>query len=122
MCGKPAAVFGVAADAVLTLRLEGTAIQADTEAGREVRSEEMRKVFEYGGLFAAIVLIAFGAASSLNLEQIVGTPDMTPSAIKAEAAKAGLTNVDLPTCSVAGKPVDNGARARCFAQYMRIHT
>src|SRR6185503_20233831 len=29
--------------------------------------------------------------------------------------------VDLPTCSVAGKPVDNGARARCFAQYMRIH-
>jgi len=128
-------VFGVGADAVLTLRLEGTAIQADTEAGREVRSEEMRKVFEYGGLFAAIVLIAFGAASivmsvhghstvqsSLKLEQIVGTPDMTPSAIKAEAAKAGLTNVDLPTCSVAGKPVDNGARARCFAQYMRIHT
>jgi hypothetical protein len=95
----------------------------------------MRKVFEYGGLFAAFVLIAFGAASivmsvqghstvqsSLKLEQIVGTPDMTPSAIKAEAAKAGLTNVDLPTCSVAGKPVDNGARARCFAQYMRIHT
>src|SRR6478752_1007187 len=135
MCGKPAAVFGVGADAVLTLRLQGTAIQADTEAGREVRSEEMRKVFEYGGLFAAIVLIAFGAASivmsvhghstvqsSLKLEQIVGTPDMTPSAIKAEAAKAGLTNVDLPTCSVAGKPVDNGARARCFAQYMRIHT
>ena len=95
----------------------------------------MRKAFEFGGLFAAIVLIAFGAvtlvlsaqgrntvSSSLKLEQITGTPDMTPSAIKAEAAKAGLKNVDLPTCSVAGKPVDNGARARCFAQYMRIHT
>jgi hypothetical protein len=95
----------------------------------------MRKTFEFGGLFAAVVLIAFGAvsivmsaqgrhtvASSLKLEQIVGTPDMTPSAIKAEAAKAGLTSVDLPTCSVAGKPIDNGARARCFAQYMRIHT
>ena len=95
----------------------------------------MRKTFEFGGLFAAVVLIAFGAAtivmsahgrstvsSSLKLEQITGTPDMTPSAIKAEAAKAGLKNVDLPTCSVAGKPVNNGARARCFAQYMRIHT
>ena len=95
----------------------------------------MRKAFEYGGLIAAAVLIAFGAASvvmsihgrstvqsSLKLEQIVGTPDMTPTAIKAEAAKAGLTNVDLPTCTVAGKPVTNGATARCFAQYMRIHT
>jgi hypothetical protein len=95
----------------------------------------MRKTFEFGGLFAAVVLIAFGAASivmsaqgrntvssNLKLEQIVGTPDMTPSAIKAEAAKAGLKNVALPTCSVAGKPIDNGSRARCFAQYMRIHT
>jgi len=95
----------------------------------------MRKWFEYGGLFAALVLIVFGAASivmsinghntvqsSLKLEQIVGSPDMTPSAIQAEAAKAGLKDVALPTCSVAGKSVDNGARARCFAQYMRIHT
>jgi hypothetical protein len=95
----------------------------------------MRKTFEFGGLFAAVVLIAFGAASivmsaqgrntvasNLKLEQIVGTPDMTPSAIKTEAAKAGLKNVALPTCSVAGKPIDNGSRARCFAQYMRIHT
>jgi hypothetical protein len=55
-------------------------------------------------------------------EQIVGTPDMTPAAIKAEAAKAGLKNVDLPTCSVAGQKVDTGSEARCFAQYMRVHT
>ena len=95
----------------------------------------MRKVFEFGGLFAAIVLIGFGAASivmsvqgrntvssSLKLEQITGSSDMTPSAIKTEAAKAGLKDVALPTCSVAGKAVNNGARARCFAQYMRIHT
>ena len=95
----------------------------------------MRKVFEYGGLFAAAVLIAFGAASiimsvqgrntvasSLKLEQITGSPDMTPAAIKAEAAKAGLKNVALPTCTVANKAVNNGSRARCFAQYMRIHT
>jgi hypothetical protein len=95
----------------------------------------MRKTFEIGGLVAAVILIAFGIGSlvmsiqgrstvrdSLKLEQIVGSPDMTPSAIKEEATKAGLTNVDLPTCSVAGKAIDTGDRARCFASYMRIHT
>jgi hypothetical protein len=95
----------------------------------------MRKVFEIGGLIAAVVLVAFGAGAlimsvqgkntvndSLKLEQITGTPDMTPAAIKGEATKAGLTNIKLPTCSVAGLAVDNGSRARCFAQYMRIHT
>ena len=53
-----------------------------------------RKFFEIGGIVAAAVLIAFGIASivmsangrstvndSLKQEQIVGTPDMTPSAI-----------------------------------------
>jgi len=96
----------------------------------------MRKVFELGGLLAAIVLIGFGAGAlvmsvqghstvnhSLKLEQIVGTPDMTPTAIKAEAGKelAGA-EVDWPTCTVANKAIDNGERARCFASYMRIHT
>jgi hypothetical protein len=59
--------------------------------------------------------------SELKHQQITGTPDMTPSAIKAEADKAGLENVDLPTCSVAGQAIDNGTKARCFAQYMNIH-
>lgn len=94
----------------------------------------MRKVFEIGGLVAAVVLVAFGAVAivmsvegrntvgnELKQQQIVGTPDMTPAAIKAEARKAGLKSISLPTCSVANKPVDSGARARCFAQYMRIH-
>src|SRR3954452_12662082 len=95
----------------------------------------MRKTFEIGGLVAAIVLIAFGAGAlimsvqgrgtvrdSLKLEQIVGTPDMTPSAISEEATKAGLKDVTMPSCTVAGKAIDSGARARCFASYMRIHT
>jgi hypothetical protein len=95
----------------------------------------MRKLFEIGGLVAAAVLIAFGVVSivmsvngrstvrsSLKLEQITGSADMTPAGIKAEATKAGLTNVALPTCSVAGKLVADGASARCFASYMRIHT
>ena len=94
----------------------------------------MRKTFQLGGLAAGAVLIAFGIAAivmsvngrstvsnSLKQEQIVGTPDMTPAGIKAEAQKAGLTNVSYPTCSVANTPVTTGATARCFAQYMQIH-
>jgi hypothetical protein len=94
----------------------------------------MRKLFEYGGIAASVVLIAFGAGSigigawginnvrdNLKLEQISGSPDMTPSAIKAAGTEAGLTNVSYPTCNVAGKAIDTGSKARCFASYMRIH-
>jgi hypothetical protein len=94
----------------------------------------LRRWLEWGGYAAGAVLIAFGIAvivlalggrstvqDSLEQEKIVGTPDMTPAAIKEEAEQAGLKDVDLPSCSVAGKAVDGGTRARCFAQYMRIH-
>ena len=94
-----------------------------------------RKLFEYGGAAASIVLVAFGLAAivpgangrstvhnNLALEQIVGTPDMTPSAIKAEAKQAGLpASIKLPTVAVAGKTINTGSRARTFATYMRIH-
>ncbi len=93
-----------------------------------------KKLFEYAGVAASVVLIAFGIGAiiagasgrntvrdNLAKEQIVGTPDMTPKAIAAEAQAAGLKNVDLPTCSVAGKAIDNGSDARCFAGYMRVH-
>jgi len=110
--------------------------ELDKDLGRDEREFEMRKVFEIGGIVAAAVLVAFGVAaivmgvngrstvqSSLKLEQIVGSPDMTPAAIKVEAQKAGLpATVKLPTVSVAGKSINNGARARAFASYMRIHT
>jgi hypothetical protein len=95
----------------------------------------MRKFFEIGGVVAAAVLIAFGIAAivmgvngrstvrdSLKLEKIVGSPDMTPAAIKDEAKKAGLpSSIKLPTVAVAGKTINTGARARAFASYMRIH-
>lgn len=96
----------------------------------------MRKLFEIGGVVAAAVLIAFGIAaivmgfngqstvkSSLTQEKIVGTPDMTPAAIKAEAKSAGLdiNKISFPTTSVANKPINNGQRAHAFAGYMRIH-
>jgi hypothetical protein len=57
---------------------------------------------------------------ALRLEGVVGAQQMTPAAIAAKARDAGLRDVALPTCSVAGKPVDDGAAARCFAQYMRV--
>ena len=113
----------------------------------------MRKLFEIGGLVTAVVLIAFGVVAivmgvngrstvqnSLSQEQITGTPDMTPSAIKPEVAAdlkaqsqliskmkaAGVSvtasPIATPTCSIAGKTVNSGASARCFAQYMRVHT
>ncbi|HEX6951200.1 MAG TPA: hypothetical protein VF124_00220 [Gaiellaceae bacterium] len=96
----------------------------------------MKRFLEIGGVAAGVVLIAFGVAAivlanngkntvatELKNQQIVGSPDMTPSGIKAEVAgQPWAKNVSLPTCSVAGKPVDTGSEARCFAQYMRIHT
>jgi hypothetical protein len=94
----------------------------------------MRKIWSYGGLVAAVVLIAFGATSivvgangrdtvrsNLGKELIVGTPDMTPKAIAAEVKAAGLKGVALPTKSVANQTIDTGAEARTFAEYMRIH-
>jgi hypothetical protein len=96
-----------------------------------------RKLFEFGGYAAAAVLVAFGIAalvlgvngrsevrSNVKREQIVGTPDMTKDGILAEAKQAKLPASileTLPTCNAAGKLIDNGDRAKCFASYMRIH-
>ena len=84
------------------------------------------------------MLIAFGVAaivmgvngrnevrSDVQREYIVGSPDMNKTAIVAEAKDAKLPAAilaDLPTCNVAGKEINSGARAKCFASYMRIHT
>jgi hypothetical protein len=92
------------------------------------------KFFKYAGIAASLVLIAFGIGAlvtgisgrgtvrdTLATEQIVGTPDMTPAAIAPAMKAAGLKNVSVPTCSVAGQAVNTGASAKCFASYMRIH-
>jgi len=96
-----------------------------------------RKIFEIGGFVAAAILIAFGitaivmgvngrhtVSTSLQNEYIVGSSDMTPTAIKAEAKQAGITKfvTEWPSTSVAGAKIDTGSKARAFAQYMRIHT
>jgi hypothetical protein len=93
-----------------------------------------RRLFEFGGIAAGIVLIAFGAGAlwlsfdarstvkdELSREQIVGSDDMSPSGIQPGIEEAGLTGVSAPDCDVAGEPIDTGSEARCFSQYMRIH-
>jgi len=96
----------------------------------------MRKALEIGGMITAVVLVVFGAIaiamgvngrstvnSSLSHEYIVAGSDMTPSAIKAEAQKAGIAAAvkQWPTMSIAGQKIDTGPKARAMAQYMHIH-
>ena len=94
----------------------------------------MSRPFRLGGIVAGLVLVVFGigaiviglagrseVSTSVKREQIVGTPDMKPALIAQKAEEAGLKNVTLPTCDVAGKPITNGGEAKCFASYMRIH-
>jgi hypothetical protein len=94
----------------------------------------MRNILRYGGVAASVILIVVGigaivigfsgrheVTTNLQREAIVGTPDMTPSAIAREAKAAGLKNVSLPTCNVANEPIDTGDEAKCFASYMRVH-
>jgi hypothetical protein len=109
-----------------------TSITAPAETAH--RTLSFKRLLEWAGIAAGVVLIAFGIGSialsvdgrstvhdSLKAEQIVGTPDMTRTAIAAEAKQAGLTRITLPDGDVAGKKIDTGAEARTFAQYMRIH-
>ncbi len=92
-----------------------------------------RRARRVGGMAAAAVLIVFGIAAAvqginghalvqdkLTQESIVGIPTFTPPAIAAEIRKSGVSGIQAPTCDVAGKPIDDGASARCFAEYMRV--
>jgi len=73
----------------------------------------MRRLFEYGGIAAGVIMIALGIGATtigalgvnevrdnLAREQIVGTPDST----------------------IPGQKVDTGAEAKAFANVMRKHT
>jgi hypothetical protein len=105
---------------------------------KEATEMTQKRIFEFGGYIAAAILIAFGIASivmgvngrsevrtDIQREYIVGSPDMNKTAILAEAKEAKLSPAilaTLPTCDVANKPITNGADAKCFASYMRIHS
>jgi hypothetical protein len=74
----------------------------------------VKKLYEYGGMIASVILIAFGVGAvvagfvgrdqirtELAREQIVGTPDMK---------------------GIAGAKIDTGGEAREFAAGIRTHT
>ena len=92
-----------------------------------------RRILEWGGVAAGIVLIAFGIGAlvlsidarstvkdELQRENIVGSPDMSPEGIQPGIEEAGL-DVSAPSCDVADQPIESGSDARCFSEYMRIH-
>jgi hypothetical protein len=94
----------------------------------------MNKLFAAGGVAASVVLIAFGVGTivvalvgrsdvrdAIQRENIVGTPDMTPKDTSAALKEAKL-DVDTPSCTAADVSVETGSQAKCFADYMRIHT
>jgi hypothetical protein len=93
-----------------------------------------RRILEFGGIAAGLLMLAFGIGSlvlginarstvgeELTREFIVGSPDMNPAETEKAVKEAGLTNVPIPSCDVAEKEIKTGADAHCFAQYMRIH-
>lgn len=99
-----------------------------------MQHERANRAFSLGGVIASIILIAFGIGAivigasghsevrhNIKREAITGTPDMTPVGIAAAVKGTNVAIVKLPTCSVAGKKIDSGSRAKCFAEYMRIH-
>ena len=66
------------------------------------------RILRWGGLISGGILIVFGivvivlainghstVSTELKQQKIVGSPDMTPEAIKAESAKAGLKDVKV---------------------------
>jgi hypothetical protein len=93
------------------------------------------RVWEIGGFVAGAVLIVLGAVAlfmgirgyqtvgdELGKEAIVGGSDMAPAEIQKAAQEAKLPeSVDLPSCDVVDEEIDSGTKARCFAQYMRVH-
>ena len=93
-----------------------------------------RRLLEYGGIAAGVVMVIFGVASltlginarntvgdELSREQIVGSEDMNPTDIEKAVQEAGLSDVPIPSCDVAEQEINTGDDARCFAKYMRIH-
>ena len=99
--------------------LDAAVIGAETAptSGAAHKGSELtvQPFMKYGGILASVVLIAFGIGSmytgingraevrdTIKQEKIVGTPDMDKQ--------------------IANKPVDTGAKAKLFAEGMRLHT
>jgi hypothetical protein len=71
-----------------------------------------RKVFEYGGIAASIVLIAFGIGS-------IGIGAAGINEVRDNLARENI--VGTPDSSIPGQKVDTGDEAKAFAAVMRKH-
>jgi hypothetical protein len=100
--------------ASLPSRRKLSAMNSSTEKG-----VAMRKLFEYGGIAASVVLIAFGAGSiGIGAWGINNVRDN----LKAEQIYFGDHAQDPAVpADLSGKQVTTGSQAREFAQMMRTH-
>src|SRR5215216_8120352 len=80
--------------------------------GNEKGVAMSRKLFEWGGIAASIVLIAFGLGS-------IGVGIAGVNEVRDKLAQENIVGTD--DSSIPGQKVDTGAEAKAFAQYMRIH-
>jgi hypothetical protein len=80
--------------------------------GHEKGVAMKRKVFEYGGIAASIVLIAFGIGS-------IGIGVAGVNEVRDNLARENI--VGTPDSSIPGQKVDTGDEAKAFAAVMRKH-
>jgi hypothetical protein len=73
----------------------------------------MRKLYQYGGIAASVVLIAFGIGA-------IYTGFDGRATVRSELAREHI--VGTPDSSIPGQLVDTGSEARAFADVMREHT
>jgi hypothetical protein len=71
-----------------------------------------RKLFEYGGIAASIVLIAFGIGA-------IGTGIVGLNEVRDKLGQENI--VGTPDSSIPGQKVDTGSEAKAFADVMRKH-
>jgi hypothetical protein len=113
---KPQRSGGAPRMAWLASRNKLSAMNSKTEKGVAMT----RKLFQYGGIAASIVLIAFGAASiAIGAWGINNVRDN----LKAEQIYFGDHAQDPAVpADLSGKQVTTGSQAREFSQMMRKHT
>ncbi len=73
----------------------------------------MRKLFEYGGIVASVILFIAGIGA-------IGAGVLGVNEVRDTLAKEKI--VGTPDSSIPGQKVDSGSEAKAFAEVMRKHT
>jgi hypothetical protein len=82
------------------------------QAGHEKGVAMKRKLFEYGGIAASVILILIGAGA-------IGLGAWGFNEVRDNLARENI--VGTPDSSIPGQKVDTGSEARAFAAVMRTH-